>query len=121
MKLTIEAKENDIVFVHVDELQIGADLADDLKTKVEAALPSEDARLAIDLSKVDFMDSSGLGALVSLLKRVRPAGGSLALFGVRPSVMEILRLTHLDSVFSTFEGEAEALAFLAGQGASTDS
>jgi anti-sigma B factor antagonist len=53
------------------------------------------------------MDSSGLGALVSLLKAVRPSG-ELVLFGLKPSVQEILRLTHLDSVFVAAASEEAA-------------
>jgi anti-sigma B factor antagonist len=110
--LKVETKDG-VVRAAVGESQIGAESADEFKTKILEALPAENARVAIDLSKVDFMDSSGLGALVSLLKTVRP-GGDLVLHGMRPSVMEILRLTHLDAVFRCETDEAAALATLAG-------
>jgi anti-sigma B factor antagonist len=114
VNVTIESKDQ-VVLVRVDELQIGADNADDFKTRVHGALPEEGGRLAIDLSKVDFVDSSGLGALVSLLKTLRPAG-EMVLFGIRPSVGEILRLTHLDAIFRREETEQAALAQLAKTG-----
>jgi anti-sigma B factor antagonist len=71
--------------------------------------PRHGARIALDLTRVDFLDSSGLGALVGLLKTVRPTG-ELILFGLKPSVQEILRLTHLDSVFVSAPNEEAALA-----------
>ena len=107
----LETKDG-IVIARVAETQIGAELADEFKSRILEKLPAENGRLAIDLSKVDFMDSSGLGSLVSLLKTVRP-GGELVLFGMRPSVLEILRLTHLDAVFRNAPDEAEAVAILA--------
>ncbi len=105
------AREGDVLVVGVDELQIGADLADEFRSRVAAELPEEGGCVAIDLTKVDFMDSSGLGVLVSLLKKVRPEG-NLVLYGLRPSVAEILRLTHLDAVFGCQPDRAAALAAL---------
>jgi anti-sigma B factor antagonist len=97
------------VVARVLDAQLGADSAEEFKNKVTAAIPADSARLAIDLTQVDFVDSSGLGALVSLLKAVRPSG-DLVLFGMRPGVKEILRLTHLDAVFRCETTEEAALA-----------
>jgi anti-sigma B factor antagonist len=117
MNLSMERK-GDVLVARLDETQVGADLADELRNRIQAELPETGGQLAVDLSKVDFMDSSGLGALVSLLKAVRPAG-DLVLFGMRPSVIEILRLTHLDAVFSCAAEESGAVArFAAGTSAS---
>lgn len=108
MNLNIE-KRGGVLLARIDEIQVGADVADELRSRIQAELPTTGAQLAVDLTKVDFMDSSGLGVLVSLLKAVRPAG-DMVLFGMRPSVAEILRLTHLDSVFTCEKEEAAALA-----------
>lgn len=108
MNLTIE-KKGTVVVVHVADTQVGADIADEFRMRVQAEIPEEGAQVAMDLSQVDFMDSSGLGVLVSLLKAVRPSG-DLVLFGMRPSVAEILRLTHLDAVFVCEEAEDAAVA-----------
>jgi len=110
VNISLENK-GEILLARVDELQIGAEIADEFKARIRAKLP-ESGRVAIDLSKVDFVDSSGLGALVSLLKIVRPEG-ELCLFGIRPSVQEILRLTHLDAVFGHEKTEEAAMARLA--------
>jgi anti-sigma B factor antagonist len=110
MNLKMETKEG-VVVARIDEIQVGADVADELRSRIQAELPASGAQLAIDLSKVDFMDSSGLGVLVSLLKAVRPSG-DLVLFSLRPSVAEILRLTHLDAVFHCEQEEAAAVARL---------
>lgn len=108
MNLRIENRDG-VVLVRIDEVHVGANVADELRSRVLEALPASAARLVLDLTKVDFLDSSGLGALVSLLKAARPAG-DVVLFGLRPSVAEILRLTHLDAVFRCEEREDQALA-----------
>jgi anti-sigma B factor antagonist len=57
------------------------------------------SRIAVDMSKVDFMDSSSLGALITCLKRVREKDGRLALVGMDSSPMKVMTLTGLDRVF----------------------
>ena len=118
MNISVENK-GEIVLARVDEIHIGAEIADEFKVRVQEALPETGGLLAVDLSKVDFMDSSGLGALVSLLKTVRPEG-EIVLFGIRPSVQEILRLTHLDAVFRREADEAGAIVLLERAAASPD-
>lgn len=69
------------------------------------------ARLVIDLSATEFIDSSGLGALVSSLKLVRQAGGDLRLAATTPQVDTVLKLTNLNRVLlpSATVGDARAM------------
>jgi anti-sigma B factor antagonist len=64
-------------------------------------------RIALDLTKVDFMDSSSLGALVTCLKRARERDSRLVLVGVSGSPMKVLSLTGLDRVFELVDGVDE--------------
>ena len=57
------------------------------------------SRLAVDMSKVDFMDSSSLGGLITCLKRLRERDGQLALVGLDGPPMKVMTLTGLDRVF----------------------
>jgi anti-anti-sigma factor len=66
--------------------------------------------VVINLSQVDFMDSSGLATLVEAMQLSRRYGGLLKLVGVQPRVRSILEISRLDSIFPMFESEAEALA-----------
>jgi anti-sigma B factor antagonist len=54
--------------------------------------------VAIDLSGVPFIDSAGLGALVSGVRRIREVGGQVALFGPRPTVGRLIRVAGFDRV-----------------------
>ncbi len=69
-------------------------------------------RLALDLSRVEFLDSTGLGALVVILKRVRDKGGNLCLFGASEQVQGLLSMTGLDTVFHLEIAEASAFEYL---------
>jgi len=66
-------------------------------------------RLIVDLSNVEYMDSSGLGALVALLKRVRESGGQMPLAGAKPRVRRLFEITGLDQIFSLHEDVPAAL------------
>ena len=54
--------------------------------------------LVIDLAGVDFLDSTGLGVLLGALKRVRSAGGDLALCRAEPQVAKVFEITRLSDV-----------------------
>ncbi|MET8039537.1 STAS domain-containing protein [Micromonospora sp. NPDC005215] len=55
--------------------------------------------VVVDLDRVDFLDSTGLGVLVGALKRLRAASGSFALVCDKEPLLKIFRITALDQVF----------------------
>jgi anti-sigma B factor antagonist len=65
---------------------------------VEETVASGETHIVVDLGQVTFIDSSGLGALISALKATRQAGGDLRIADVPEQVMTVLRLTNLDRV-----------------------
>jgi anti-anti-sigma factor len=70
------------------------------------------ARIVVDLSGTEFIDSSGLGALVSCLKKARQAGGDLRIAGPTQQAQTVFRLTNLDRVLKTVPtAEIAAAAF----------
>ena len=66
-------------------------------------------RLVVDLSATEYLDSSGLGMLVGLLKRIREMGGKMAVAGARDRVMRVLEVTRLKEIFALFGDAAAAL------------
>jgi anti-sigma B factor antagonist len=76
-------------------------LMDIVETEVQLIL--------IDLHQVEFMDSSGLSALVSGMKALRSKGGALSICCPNAQVRTALRLTMLDRVFSVYESQEAAL------------
>ena len=86
--------------------------------EVKHAVVSEitgEVDLVIDLSAVRFIDSSGVGALVSVLKKARSRGRRMILAGVTPPVHSILEVIRLTAVFELRDTVEEALALLEGR------
>lgn len=82
-----------------------------LRETQERLLNAGEKFFVVDLSDVSFIDSAGMSALVSLLKRARQANGDVVL--VKPSLaagFRILTLTRFDQVFTLTNTAAEALA-----------
>lgn len=67
-------------------------------------------RVVVNLTKVRYIDSSGVASLVEGLKASRDTGTRLLLFGLSPSAREVLQLSRLLRIFEVFENEEEALA-----------
>jgi anti-sigma B factor antagonist len=61
------------------------------------------ARIVIDMSGVEFCDSTGMNVLLSCLRRARERGGDLEIAAPKPAVRKILQVTGLDSVFTLVE------------------
>lgn len=66
--------------------------------------------IAVDLSGVEFMDSSGLAVLISGLRRTKEHDGSLVLVGPTASVRRVLSITGLDKVFEIYDSVDKAAA-----------
>jgi len=66
--------------------------------------------LVVNLEEVTHLDSSGIGMLVDVFRRVKEFGGQLALCGVRPEIYALFEITRLNALFSFYPTEAEALS-----------
>ncbi len=84
------------------------------RDRIKGLIADGKNRLVVDLANVKFIDSFGLGALVSALRVVRSAGGDLKLACVPPSVESVLRLTRLTTVFEAFPSLEDALRAFQG-------
>jgi anti-sigma B factor antagonist len=83
--------------------------APDLKARLAEAIDDGCAHVVVDLASVDFMDSSGLGALVSGLRRIKERDGTIRLAAPREPILKVFKITGLDKVFPVFPGVEEAL------------
>jgi anti-sigma B factor antagonist len=98
-----------VVVVEVDgQLIVGN--RQELKQKVLDALEAGNKKFLIDFTKTGYIDSSGLGVLVSLSKKIRDEGGDLRLAGLNDDLKTLFELTKLDTLFAITDSAAEALA-----------
>lgn len=83
-----------------------------LKDEVKRQVAEGRKDLVIDLSGTEFIDSSGLSALISGLKLCRESGGSLLICGLTEQTMTVFRVTMLVKVFPIYQTREEALGAL---------
>lgn len=73
---------------------------------------SEEQRLLVNLSGVQFMDSAGLGALIGGIRKVRDNDGRISVFSDRPAISRLLHTTGFDRIVAVNEDLVEAVAAL---------
>lgn len=81
----------------------------ELKATIQQALDNGEQKLLVDFAKTGYIDSSGLGALVSISKKVREQGGELRLSGLNEDLRSLFELTKLDTLFAIADDTAQAL------------
>jgi len=80
-----------------------------LRDQIQKLLNAGDRKFLLNLEDVNYIDSSGLGELVTSFTTVRNQGGLLKLLNLTRRVQDLLQITKLLTVFETFNSEAEAL------------
>lgn len=80
-----------------------------LKARIDDLVAAGKARVVVDLHAVDFIDSSGLGALIGGLKSARKQGGDLRIAAAGDQVRAVLKLTNLDRILAPYATVEEAV------------
>jgi anti-sigma B factor antagonist len=102
------SKNGDVTLVEVEgQLIVGN--RQDLKQQVLEQLESGDRKFVIDFAKTGYIDSSGLGVLVSLSKKIREQGGELRLSSLNEDLRTLFELTKLDTLFRIADSKEQAL------------
>jgi len=95
-------RHGDMLLVRVAEPRIDAAIAIQFKEAMRELVAGGPPRVVLDLAPVGFLDSSGLGAVVAVMKALGP-GRHLELAALSPSVARVFRLTRMDSIFTIHE------------------
>ncbi len=82
----------------------------DVHKALVAACQDKPTRLVVNLGSVTYLDSSGIGTLVEVFRRVNGYGGKLILCGLNDRVHSVFEITKLDRFFKIYATEAEALS-----------
>lgn len=97
----IEEREIDILEF---EGEIVFEKSNQLKEQAKKMLNDREiTRLIVDLSRVSFIDSSGVGMLISLFKNIRERGGRMVLTSSSENVNKVLDLTRLDQIMEVYD------------------
>ncbi len=108
MQLAHEKRGNAVI-VKPLEKRMDSTIAADFKKQMEAFVKEGQGLFILDLSEIDFVDSSGLGAIIACLKMLG-GKGDLVIAGACEKVLSLFKLTRMDRVFQVFSSSEEALA-----------
>ncbi|MCK4857728.1 MAG: STAS domain-containing protein [candidate division Zixibacteria bacterium] len=113
MKLT-SREEGAVVVLEPRGKIIGGPDATVLREQVRDLTNSGKKKIVIDLAGVDWMNSTGLGILISCLTTLRNSGGELKLARITEKIESLLTITKLVTVFDTYDSAEDAISAFSG-------
>ena len=99
----------DVVVLKIPGPSLDASNSKNFKSDVITSVQSE-SRVVLDMSAVQFVDSAGLGAILSCLRQLNARGGDIAVFGLSKAVRSLFELVRMHKVVEIFNTKDEALA-----------
>ena len=111
MPIKIDNK-NGLVVCYV-EGEVDVNSSPDIKKSFDKLLVKKTPKIVINLSKVSYVDSSGLATLVEILKNMRSYGGRMRLTNLSSKVKSLFEITKLDKLFEIMAEEEDATSTFA--------
>lgn len=108
MDIKINERYNAVV-LNLDGKLMGGPFGEEMSNTLHKLLDEGKKRVVIDLSKVGFVNSSGLGILISGLTTMRNGGGDLKLAGITSKIEGLLSITKLNQIFERHDSVESAL------------
>jgi anti-sigma B factor antagonist len=105
-----EKIEGDVAVLQISGKLMGGPETQELHDHIKGLIADNIKKIVIDLSKVKWMNSSGLGVLMASYTTVKNKGGELKLANVTEKVNNLLMITQLITIFKTFETVERAVA-----------
>ncbi len=106
METKVEDKQR-YLLVEVASNRLDVAVAPEFKQRI-ADIPLAERKVILDLSKVPFVDSTGLGALLSLLRQIAQNKGALRIAGLTEQVKSMFMLVRMNKVFDIYDSVSEA-------------
>lgn len=101
-------KVNDIIIITIPVDALDAGNIMEFKTDIFPLL-KESKKVLLNMRKVRFMDSSGIGAMLSCLRSVSSTGGELKMFSVKEQLISLFKLVRLDRIIDIYESKKKAI------------
>lgn len=108
LNISTRHQDNHVVVAAAGEIDLHT--APQLERELGNHLDGDATHLIVDLSSVEFCDSTGMNVLLSALRRAQEQGGTVSLAGPQPPVRKVLGITGLDSVFQVRESVEEVVS-----------
>ncbi len=113
MELNLE-RMNDVAIVRIKSEAIDASNIQEFKEKISVPV-DQTKNLVFDMEEVLFVDSSGCGALLSCLRKIKEKHGRLILCNTKTQVKHLFSLIHMDRIFKIYNDCEEAIKYLMEQ------
>jgi anti-sigma B factor antagonist len=103
-------EKNNVTILRLEDERLDSAIAADLKAHLLVMIDQGHKDFLIDLKKVDYADSSGLGAILFGIRQTRPINGKIKLVNLKSRVLSLIKIAKLDNVIEAYDDEQEALA-----------
>jgi len=111
MSLILNSKKNTLIVRVNGDFDLVS--ANEFRDKIDQSLEeTRSQNLMLDLSKITFIDSSGLGVILGRYRRVKGNQGQVVIYGTKPAVEKIFAVSGISSLMTLCETEKEAWEFL---------
>ncbi len=107
MEITNETLDGVTVIAPQTDYLIAGNV-DDFRREISPVLEAN-PKVVFDMTHLQFVDSSGIGAFLSCLRRVNAAGGDLKLFGINKQVYSVFQITRMHRIFDIFDTRDQAV------------
>jgi anti-sigma B factor antagonist len=108
MKLSITNPSPNVTIVAFPQDNLDAGNVEQFRAAMQPVI-AQSATVLLDMSGLNFVDSSGLGAMLSCLRNMNSKNGQLRLFGMTKPVMALFELVRMHRIFSILDSREEAL------------
>ena len=101
--------KDDVTIIRINKERLDTTITPELKTELLVTVDQDKKKILVDLTKVNYVDSSGLGALLFGLRQIRDKKGMLKMFGAHSRILNLIRIAKLEDVLINYNSEDEAL------------
>jgi anti-sigma B factor antagonist len=103
-------KINNVTVVKFNDIdRFNALIVEPVKEQLKSFFNKPDTRLALSLEGIKFIDSSGFGVFLSIMKTANNNHGQFKICSIRPEVMELFKLLQLHNVFDLYDSQDECV------------
>lgn len=105
----IEKTVDDVAVCAIEGKLSGIEGKGKIQERIRDLAENDVVKVILDLTKVNWIDSTGLGELIASLSSTKNKGGNLALANLQDPVQSLLKMTNLDEIFDTYDSVEDAL------------
>lgn len=105
----VKEKIGDVTIINIKNERLDNNIAPELKTELLMLLEEKVFKVLINITNVNYADSSGLGALLFGLRQFRDNDGTIKLLGANSRVLSLIRIAKLEKILLNFEDKQEAI------------